>query len=104
MNYVPIVDEPSISVNRAGKKPLPAIRRSSTTFGKSISRLAGTRLDFKSSTSPEGDLAILGSRCGGTESFGCSCLAQLQHIATESLTPMSLPDRRLDKRRLVKFV
>src|SRR5215468_3298212 len=59
---VPIADEPSISANRAGKKPLPATRRSSTIFGESILKLAGTRLDFKSSTSPEGDLAILESR------------------------------------------
>jgi len=44
------------------EKHLPATRRNSTTFGKSISKLADTRLDFKSSTSPEGDLPISESR------------------------------------------
>ena len=44
------------------KKHLQATRRDFTIFGKSISKLADIRLDFKSSTSPEGDLAILGSR------------------------------------------
>ena len=32
------------------------------TFGKSISKLVDTRLDFKSSISQEGDLATLASR------------------------------------------
>src|SRR5262249_58190522 len=50
------------------EKHLPAIQRNSTTFGKSTSKLADTRLDFKSSTSPGGYLATLGSHCGGIKS------------------------------------
>jgi hypothetical protein len=44
------------------KKHLRATRRNFMSVGKSISKLAGIRLDFKSSISQEGDLATLGSR------------------------------------------
>src|SRR5262249_30994082 len=56
------------------EKHLPAIQRNSTTFGKGTSKLADTRLDFKSSTSPGGYLAILGSRCGGNKSRSLALL------------------------------